>query len=359
MVMSCTYTLSRVRRISCLLLCIGFAAFQANAQLYPGLTGENLADAIRNDYTPGQVLNENQAKDTLYAKVFAEGDSVRCIYSGLSRYLPADEDPSQWLFGSGLEVGSINLEHGWPQAKGAGEGTDGNTNMYHLFPSRTGINSDRANFPYRDIQDNQTQKWYYRGIEMSAKPNTNISAYSEFAGGMFEPRESVKGDIARGMFYFWTIYRQDALAADPFYFDAQLPDLCFWHVLDPVDADELQRNALIAHYQDDKANPFIIDCSLVMRAYCSQLQECIPVSIDNHEHSGYSIQYLSEEHRLTIAGEELGTWQMVIFDSMGRKVFSQAMLTNEMSEVISLSTGVYFVHVVGNQRVINHSFYIP
>jgi endonuclease I len=359
MVVSGKYTLSGVSRINQVLFLIGFAALQANAQLYPGLTGENLADAIRNDFTPGQVLNENQAKDTLYAKVFAEGDSVRCIYSGLSRYLPADADPSQWLYGTGLEVGSINLEHGWPQAKGAGEGTDGNTNMYHLFPSRTGINSDRANFPYRDIQDNQTQKWYYRGIEMNAKPTSNISAYSEFAGGMFEPRESVKGDIARGMFYFWTIYRQDALAADPFYFDAQLPDLCLWHDADPVDAAELQRNALIARYQDDKDNPFIIDCSLVMRAYCSQLAECIPVSTVSYDQSKNTIQYLPAERRLTIKGEGLGAWQVALYDSMGRKVFSQTLLPDELSDTFTFSPGVYFVHVVGNQRVLNQSFYLP
>jgi endonuclease I len=359
MVVSGKNTLSGVSRINQVLFLVGFAALQANAQLYPGLTGENLADAIRSDYTPQQVLNENQAKDTLYAKVFAEGDSVRCIYSGLSRYLPTNEDPSQWLYGTGLEVGSINLEHGWPQAKGAGEGTDGNTNMYHLFPSRTGINSDRANFPYRDIQDNQTQKWYYRGIEMNAKPTSNISAYSEFAGGMFEPRESVKGDIARGMFYFWTIYRQDALAADPFYFDAQLPDLCLWHDADPVDADELTRNARIAHYQDGKSNPFIIDCSLAMRAYCSQLPECIPVSTGTYHDSGDEINYLRDQGRLTITGEGLGAWQLTIFDSMGRKVFSQSLFSDELSDTISFSTGVYFVHVVGNHRVINQSFYLP
>jgi hypothetical protein len=322
-------------------VCIGFVAFQANAQLYPGLTGEILADAIRNDFTPAQVLNENQAKDTLYARVFAEGDSVRCIYSGLSRFLPSGTDPSQWLYGSGLEVESINLEHGWPQAKGAGEGTDGNTNMYHLFPSRTGINSDRANFPFRDIQDNQTQKWYYRGIEMSGKPNANLSAYSEFAGGMFEPRESVKGDIARGMFYFWTIYRQDTLAADPFFFHAQLPDLCLWHASDPVDEDELRRNGIIAHYQDGKANPFIIDCSLVMRTYCSQLDECMPVATHGQETSAFVFQFIQRLNQFMLSGEEESPWQLMICDFTGRIVHSEAIPANTFSQPVYLPAGLY------------------
>jgi endonuclease I len=162
----------------------------------------------------------------LCARIFIENDSVKCIYSGLPHYLPSGVDPSQWVFGNGNEVESINLEHGWPQAKGAGDGTNGNMNMYHLFPSRVAINSDRADFPYSDIEDHSTQTWYYLGQEMSNIPTSNIDAYSEFDPGVFEPRESVKGDIARAMFYFWTIYRDDAVAADPGYFELQREDLC-------------------------------------------------------------------------------------------------------------------------------------
>src|SRR4030095_2084922 len=119
---------------ACILFFYFINVAKINAQLFPGLSGEDLADAIRNEYTPSILLNDTQVKDTLYAKVFFVNDSVRCIYSGLAHDLPQSVDPSQWLFGTGNEVESINLEHGWPQAQGAGEGTDGNINMYHLFP---------------------------------------------------------------------------------------------------------------------------------------------------------------------------------------------------------------------------------
>ncbi|MEP6793262.1 MAG: hypothetical protein ABJB16_02970, partial [Saprospiraceae bacterium] len=79
------------------------------AQLFPGLEGEPLADAIRNEFTPNQLLTFAQAKDTLYARIFIQNDSVKCIYSGLPHYLPGGVDPSQWVFGSGNEVESINL----------------------------------------------------------------------------------------------------------------------------------------------------------------------------------------------------------------------------------------------------------
>jgi hypothetical protein len=163
-----------------------------DGQLFPGLSGEELADAIRSEYTPSILLNDTQVKDTLYAKVFFENDSVRCIYSGLAHNLPNGVDPSQWLFGSGNEVGSINLEHGWPQAKGAGEGTDGNMNMYHLFPSRVEINSDRLITHSDEINDNDTQTWYYLDQELSFIPSMNIDAYSEFDPGFLNPGNPLK-----------------------------------------------------------------------------------------------------------------------------------------------------------------------
>jgi endonuclease I len=329
------------------------------AQLFPGLEGEQLVEAIRNDFTPGQLLNDTQVKDTLYAKVFSIEDSVRCIYSGLSRYLPEGVDPSQWLFGTGLEVESINLEHSWPQAKGAGEGTDGNMNMYHLFPSRAGINSDRANLPYADINDAQTQKWYFRNIEMTTKPVSNIDAYSEFGNGAFEPRESVKGDIARGMFYFWTIYRADAMAADPFFFDLQRDRLCQWHEQDPVDAEELLRNEIIAHYQDGKRNPFILDCSLVMRAYCSQLPECPVVSSGVLPKEDNTILYLPGSYQFMITGQPNQIWQLHIFDILGRDIHFLSMYSQQPGEAIFLPSGFYFAVATQGRHEINTRINIP
>ena len=49
-----------------------------------------------------------------------------------------------------------------------------------------------------------------------------------------------------------------------------LETLCEWHNMDPVDSLEWERNLIIASYQDGKANPFILDCSLI-RMYCPEL----------------------------------------------------------------------------------------
>ena len=330
-----------------------------HAQIFPGLEGEVLADAIRDEYAPTQLLNFTQAKDTLYARIFIEGDSVRCIYSGLAHYLPSGVDPSQWVFGSGSEVNSINLEHGWPQAKGAGDGTNGQMNMYNLFPSRVAVNSDRGDYPYHNIDDNLTQKWYYLGQELTTKPASNADAYSEFETGFFEPRESVKGDIARAMFYFWTIYRQDAIAADPAYFEMQRESLCLWHEEDPVDDFEALRNERIASYQGGKENPFVLDCSLVNRAYCSQNMDCSSVPVAEVEKPEAELHFDISGHRVQILSDFPHRWNLVITSISGAYVYATSFQNDQWCDPIQLGSGVYVAIAYSGQEKVVSKFFIP
>ncbi len=349
----------KLNSIVFVLIFLSFSFQQGKSQIFPGLVGEPLVEALRDAYTPGILLNDTQVKDTLYAKIFIEGDSVRCIYSGLTRYLPSGVDPSQWLYGTGLEVGSINLEHSWPQSKGAGEGTNGNMDMHHLFPSRSAINSDRGDFPYADIDDNHTQKWYYLGSEMSTKPNNNINAYSEFVNGTFEPRESVKGDIARALFYFWTIYRDDAMQADPLFFESQLSNLCQWHEQDPVDDVEAMRNERIAVYQDGKLNPFIVDCSLVKRAYCNGLAECVMVSTEDQQNENSVLQYYQSLQQFIISGEANRLWHVRAFDVMGRVHYDGEQNEGILSDQLTLQAGFYFLVACSGSTILCQKVYIP
>ncbi len=80
----------------------------------------------------------------------------------------------------------------------------------------------------------------------------------------FEPREAVKGDIARAMFYFYCIYNE---AANDLFFHNQKDVLLQWHTQDPADEDEIARTWEIAEYQHDLPNPFIIDETLAERIW--------------------------------------------------------------------------------------------
>jgi hypothetical protein len=259
---------------------------QGHQPVFPGLDGESLLEALRGSYKPATVLDFADARDTLFGVIDRTGDSLECIYTAYSIYLDPNQDPTQSAFALG-----INTEHAWPRGYGADAG-NARADMHHLYPSREDVNADRADFPFGEIPDAQTTRWYWLDQQMSSIPSGNIDAYSEWRSGMkFEPRESKKGDIARSMFYFYTIYRAEADEFGPGYFNLQRADLCTWHLADPVDETEWNRNALIAGYQDGKPNPFILDCTLAARAYCPELaqENCLTTGVQGIEPAGLSL----------------------------------------------------------------------
>lgn len=238
--------------------------------IYPQQSGAILLDSLVQGYKPQVVLDYDDARDTLYAKVYLEGDSVEGVYTGHRLYLPPNGDPSTALFRSGSANG-INAEHTYPQSKGARYGA-AKSDMHHLYPTRTAVNSARANYPFIPISPAQTTFWYYRSWTESA-PSQAKSKYSQVDvnNARFTPRLSHRGNAARAIFYFYTMYKAEADAADPTFFASQVPHLCQWHFDDPVDSLEWVRTHRIAAYQDNKPNPFVLDCTLPIRTYCPHL----------------------------------------------------------------------------------------
>ncbi|MFT7120648.1 MAG: hypothetical protein ACJAZ9_000823 [Neolewinella sp.] len=239
---------------------------QTHTPVFQELSGEGLLEQVVANYKTTTVLDYGPARDLLYGTIDMRNDSVAGIYTGHKLYLPPGVDPSTHLYMDGDSDG-INAEHTYPRSKGAREG-NGFSDMHHLFPARTAVNASRSNFPFAEINDNQTTSWFYLDQIQENTPTANIDLYSERRNGAFEPRESKKGDIARAIIYFYTMYQEEALAADPDFFEAQRETLCRWHRQDPVDVTEWERTFAIAEYQDDFPNPFILDSTLVDRAYC-------------------------------------------------------------------------------------------
>jgi hypothetical protein len=253
------------------LLCLACAQARGQAfqPVFPGLSGQELLDSLFDRYRPVVVLDYANARDTLYASVLSvDDDSLRCIYSGHTLYLDPNADPTQYIYLGGGTNG-MNTEHAYPQSKGAGEG-NARSDMHHIFPTRIAVNEARGDAPYQDIPDAQTQRWFINNqFFTSPPPAQSRDQYSEWRTGAFEPREAVKGDVARAVFYFYTMYRNQANAADPNYFELQRPTLCLWNQLDPADAAELLKTWRIAAYQEGKPNPYVLDCNLAARSWCS------------------------------------------------------------------------------------------
>jgi len=255
--------------------------------VYPDLEGDELSSNLVDDYKPNQLMRLSMVRDTLYGKVHFHDDSVRCVYTGLAKYLDLTEDPSTFLFQDGGNS-DLNLEHCYPQAKGAGFG-NARGDMHHLFPTRVPVNTARGNDAFMEIEDSETEEWFYKEETLESPPTSMRDSYSEDIPEGFEPREDFKGNVARAYFYFYTMYRDQADSEDPDYFDLQVETLCDWHEADPVDSLEWVRTFLIANYQEDKPNPFVLDCRLA-RLYCSSISEaCQTVNTEEIGEASFSL----------------------------------------------------------------------
>jgi len=252
-------------------LCTTSLSAQGSGPVFPGLTGQSLLDSLFSHYRPEVVLSYADARDTLYAKVLAiDDDSLRCIYSGHALYLDPTQDPTQYVYLDGMSNG-MNAEHSYPQSKGATQGTNAHSDMHHLYATRIPVNEARGDSPFGEIPDAQTQKWFIRNQVSTTIPAQNKDLYAEYRTTVFEPRESVKGNLARSVFYFYTMYRNQANTADPNFFEIQRPILCQWNQQDPADSAELVKTWRIAAYQNGKPNPFVLDCSLAYRTWCPEV----------------------------------------------------------------------------------------
>ena len=263
---------------------------QLHQSVFSGEEGQALLDKLVDSYKPVVSLNYGETRDTLYLRVYRQDDSVHCVYTDHTLHLPNGVDPSTHLLKGGTDNG-INTEHVYPRSKGAEFGA-AKSDMHHLFPTRARVNTERGNSAFAEIDDSDTDLWFYKVNAVSSPPAQGIDLYSEklempfFEDERFEPREDFKGDVARAVFYFYTMYKAEADAEDPFYFFKMCSDLCSWHQLDPVDSLEWIWNQRKAPYQDNKVNPYILDSTVAMRTFCSPLfQNCKVTTATGHVHN--------------------------------------------------------------------------
>jgi len=343
-------------------------SFYSSQTLFPTTTGTPLRDSLINRYKPLNVLDYDNARDTLFGVIDKKNDSVECVYTGFKRYHLPGTDPSTNLNDGGSANG-INAEHGYPQSKGAASG-NARSNMHHLFPARAGANSGRSNLPYNNIASNLVNTWFYLDQSTSSTPSSNIDAYSRLRTALFfEPRRQSKGNVARAVFYFYTMYKAEADIADPNFFIQQRDTLCTWHILDPVDSTEWHRTWKIAQYQDGKPNPFILDCSLVKRMYCNTIiaNPCTATSTDRlWQNSVEMVQAYPNpmSHRANIFVSLLQPAQVrvSILDMLGREIAVVADEYREAGEQIwdwtpeqNLGNGMYFYRIqINGQQQVTH-----
>lgn len=182
-----------------------------------------------------------QARDELFGDVadLDGDDKVEDLFTGETRGPITDRKNA---FDKGF-----NTEHTWPQSKGATGIAQ--SDLHHLHPADSRTNEKRGSHPYGDVV---TTEWAIGEGVRQAK--LGVDALGET---VFEPRADVKGDIARGLLYFYTRYAQSRTNDFTLEnFRHELPTLLQWNKADPVTDAERQRNDAVQKVQGNR-NPYV------------------------------------------------------------------------------------------------------
>lgn len=201
-------------------------AYQGYYVGFEDWTGDNLETLIRARLNQGVTMQTyGDARDILQITDRDPDNADNLIVVFLGHSVPAVWDRGvTW-----------NREHVWPQSLlGVSTNNDSRhigADLHNLKPANPSENSRKGN----KFLDNVT----------------STVAYAP-------PRDEIKGDLARMMFYMVMMYDHLELVntIPTVYQYALLDVLLEWHLLDPVDDFERNRNEVIYHYQGNR-NPFI------------------------------------------------------------------------------------------------------
>ncbi|MEW1680204.1 endonuclease [Streptomyces sp. NPDC093594] len=208
-----------------------------------GKTGEALKSALNSIISDQTKLSYSAVWDALKETDEDPSNSgnVILLYSGVSR--------SKSL--NGGDVGDWNREHVWAKSHGDfGTSTGPGTDIHHLRPADVQVNSVRGN------------KDFDNGGSAVANGGGSLTDSDSF-----EPRDAVKGDVARMIFYMAVRYEgtdgwpdlepNGSVNNGSAPYIGKLDVLKAWNEQDPPDAFEQRRNDVIHESYQHNRNPFI------------------------------------------------------------------------------------------------------
>ncbi|WP_327424589.1 endonuclease [Streptomyces sp. NBC_01527] len=208
-----------------------------------GKTGTQLKSALHSIISVQTKISYSQVWDALKDtdQDPANSSNVILLYTGRSE--PKSDN--------GGAVGQWNREHVWAKSHGDfGTSTGPGTDIHHLRPEDVTVNSVRGN---KDFDNGGT------AVSGAAGNYTDSDS--------FEPRDAVKGDVARMILYMAVRYEGDDAFADLEPNDrvdngsapniGRLSVLKQWSQEDPPDSFEERRNDVIFDRYQHNRNPFV------------------------------------------------------------------------------------------------------
>lgn len=325
--------------------------------IFPGVYGSTLKSKLVQAYKTSNTLGYSSARDKMYGEIDNKNNKVTCVYTGYQVTVPYQaSNPRSYTNGASP---IMNCEHTWPQSKGASG--QAKSDMHHLFATNGDVNGARGSLPFGEIDDNKTDKWFIGTSSQTSIPSSNKDAYSELdTNTRFEVPEKHKGNVARAMFYFYTMYENQA---DHSFFTVQKEVLRKWNSMDPPDADEIARTEKIAAYQGGKINPFVKDTTLIGRVYfgvttdIKKYKKQVPAQfklISNYPNpfNGHTtIKYYLQKS---------GPVKLLIFNSAGQTVKALSFMHETSGEgsininLDQLNSGIYYYRLISNAGSIAH-----
>ena len=267
--------------VSILLLLFVFLINVSATTIITPDTGGNIyfdydSDDTTSYYQSLNGLNGEEFKTELH-EIISSGNIAKYSYNDVKTLLmQLDEDPNNennilcLLTGKSMPKSSFggtgreawNREHIWPKSHGFNnESLSPYTDLNHLRAAEAYTNSTYHNdYDYGELLEGYTEDKY---------GNKYVSNLGD-GQGVYEPRDAIKGDIARMIMYMDVRYEGDQLSSDiqleisndhtaPSSMTGQigmLDTLIKWHQQDPVDDLERVRNERAYGYQGNR-NPFI------------------------------------------------------------------------------------------------------
>lgn len=243
---------------------------RVSAQTAPpaDLTGANLRTWLKTNWYDGRcnVLSYNSARARMYSTIDARSGFVYCVYTGFK------ESNAQTL-------AIINCEHTIPQSF-FNSNSPMVSDIHHLFPTHNVANSTRNNFPYGFVSTGQTTSWLSSTnsgstfVQQTTQPSgIPLTQISRFGSSRFYPRADHRGNAARAIFYFFTMYDLTSFGRSMASV-GNIDSLYKWHLEDPVDDAERARNTATQSAQGNR-NPYIDYPDLVGRAWGFSTQNCV------------------------------------------------------------------------------------
>lgn len=211
--------------------------------------------------------------------VLGQGGKITCFYTGVA-------------YSSGW-----NKEHVWAKSHGfPTKSAYPYRDLHHLRPTETTINSRRGNSDFGEVNN----------------PTGEDEYGNKWTSSVFEPRDEVKGDVARIIFYMATRYSYAPFnltvvnstvtsSSDGNGRIGHLNTLLKWHYQDPVSEAEIHRNEVIYKYQKNR-NPYIDHPEWVDIAFPNDIS---PIEVDQEKVLEVNELISSIPANITLADEAL------------------------------------------------------